>query len=329
MAQEQGLKTLARLHRICIAGERGFNTASANVANRGLKVLLKMYAQQRRQFAAQLRAEVERLGGKVSERRSVRGIIHRGRIDIMATLTIGAVNVENVVLREVAIGEKAAIKSYKQALHSSLPGNLQALLQKHLTQIEATSTQISRLLGRQEERLLVRLFEREQDLLKTSKALEQIGISSDAFEAFVLDWSPDVYKATGSSTDETVASGAVGGALWGSVLAAISAIGILMIPNLQPTFASTVMGMWSLITLSGTFFGALFGGLLGFIISKGIREEDAYEYDRSLRPGSRLMMLKTSGARAAEALQILNRAASLQEQAGASYEEKREAPALS
>jgi uncharacterized protein (TIGR02284 family) len=329
MAQEQVIRTLARLHRICIAGERGFNTASENVSNRGLKVLLKMYAQQRRQFAAELRAQVERHGGKVSERRSVRGIIHRGRIDIMATLTIGAVNVENVVLREVAIGEKAAIKSYKQALNSSLSGDVQALLQTHLAKIEATSTQISRLRGRQEERLLVQLFDREQDVLKASRALEQIGISPDAVEAFVLDWSTDAYKATGSSTDETVASGAVGGALWGSVLAAISAIGILLIPNLQPTFASTVMGMWSLITLSGTFFGALFGGLLGFIISKGIREEDAYEYNRSLQPDSRLVMLKTSGARAAEALQILNRPEWRQEKSGISPEERREAPALS
>jgi uncharacterized protein (TIGR02284 family) len=329
MAQEQVIRTLARLHRICIAGERGFNTASENVSNRGLKVLLKMYAQQRRQFAAELRAQVERHGGKVSERRSVRGIIHRGRIDIMATLTIGAVNVENVVLREVAIGEKAAIKSYKQALNSSLSGDVQALLQTHLAKIEATSTQISRLRGRQEERLLVQLFDREQDVLKASRALEQIGISPDAVEAFVLDWSTDAYKATGSSTDETVASGAVGGALWGSVLAAISAIGILLIPNLQPTFASTVMGMWSLITLSGTFFGALFGGLLGFIISKGIREEDAYEYNRSLQQDSRLVMLKTSGARAAEALQILNRPEWRQEKSGISPEERREAPALS
>jgi hypothetical protein len=89
------------------------------------------------------------------------------------------------------------------------------------------------------------------------------------------------------------------------------------------------MGMWGLITLSGTFFGALFGGLVGFIISKGIREEDAYEYDRSLRPGSRLMMLKTSGARTAEALQILNRPEWRQEKSGISPEERREEPVLS
>ena len=122
--------TLNHLYKMCDAGERGFGTAAENVSNRGLKVLLKNYAHQRRQFAAELRAEIERLGGQPTERTSIRGIVHRGRMDIVATLTIGPENAENVVLKEAALGEQAAVNAYKRALETDLPAETRQLVER-------------------------------------------------------------------------------------------------------------------------------------------------------------------------------------------------------
>ena len=86
---ERVASQLNGLRRLCVAGEKGFEVVAANVSNRGLKVLLKSYAQQRASFVVALQDEIESLGGSWSERRSARGVIHRGRINIFAALTIG------------------------------------------------------------------------------------------------------------------------------------------------------------------------------------------------------------------------------------------------
>lgn len=112
MSNKETIRTLKKLHKICKAGERGFNVVANSVSNRGLKVMLKTYAQQRRQMADELKVMVESLGGKVSTRRSLPGMIHRGRIVIVSTLAIGPTDTESVALKEAEVGEKTAVRTY-------------------------------------------------------------------------------------------------------------------------------------------------------------------------------------------------------------------------
>ena len=116
MPTDRVLRSLSYLHRIVEAGEKGYAVSATNVNNQGLKILLKSYAQQRARFKSEIHSEIQRLGGEVKIRSSIRGILHRGRIDIFAALTIGNREREGVVLKEILIGEKIALQTYKSIL---------------------------------------------------------------------------------------------------------------------------------------------------------------------------------------------------------------------
>ena len=307
MSDKQVIHTLNRLHRICVAGERGFNAVAENVSNRGLKVLLKMYAQQRHRFAAELEAKIKGLGGNVVEGRNLLGMIHRGRIDIFATLTIGPLNVEKVVLKEALIGEKAALRSYKKVLDDAgLPDEITAVIHRHFTEIQTTHDQVERLIGKPGERLVVSLFAEEQNVTKAAQDLKEAGFPEEAIATLPLNEMTDIYEGKGSTIGETVISGAVGGALWVSLLGAISGLLMVLTPGLGAAGSLSPGALWALVTLGGALVGAALGAILGFWISIAIHEEDRYLYNRSIKDGSKLVLLQTNRRRAPEASQIMH-----------------------
>lgn len=301
------VRTLNRLHRICRAGARGFEVVAANVSNRGLKVLLKTYAQQRAQFAGELEEEILRLGGEVSNRRSIRGIIHRGRIDIKATLTIGPQNVENVVLGEAMLGEIAAVRTYKNALQKEVPAETRAVVERQAREIRAVNDQIDLLRGHSDRRLVVRLFDSEELVEQAVAALERKGFSADTLDIVTLDEVTSEYEGSVQATtiDETVISGALGGAIFGSIFGAVAGVGALLFPGLQTMMRMSAQSAWALVALVGTSTGAFFGVILGFLVGLGIAEEDRYLYDDSLKHGNKLVMLETDSDRAREAAHIM------------------------
>lgn len=307
MSDKQMIHMLNGLYRICVAGERGFNAVAENVSNRGLKVLLKMYAQQRHRFAAELQAKIEEAGGAVAESRSILGMIHRGRIDIFATLTIGPLNVEKVVLKEALLGERAALRAYKKALDGGqLPGEVTAVIQRHFTEIQATHDQVERLIGKPGERLVVSLFAEEQNVTKAAQDLKEAGFPEEAIATLPLNGMTDVYEGKGSTIGETIISGAVGGALWVSLLGAISGLLMVLTPGLDTIGSLSAGTIWALVTLGGALVGAALGAILGFWISVAIHEEDRYLYNRSIKDGSKLILLQTNRSRAPEASQIMH-----------------------
>lgn len=304
--QKALIRRLNRLHRICRAGERGYQVVARNVSNRGLKVVLKSYAQQRTRFAAELKEEIQRLGGAVSERRSVRGVIHRGRIDIFAGLTIGPQNVENVALGEAIKGEKVAERAYKRVLKKGLPPEIEAVVERQSEAIRAARDRMGLLRGSDGDRLVVRLFDSEEDAETAVVALGDAGFERSEIEIVDVKEIASVYEGEGSRISETVASGAFGGALWGSIIGAAAGIGIVFIPGMEIMAGSNEIATLITMTLIGTFIGALFGAILGYLIGKGISEEDAYLYDVSVEFGTKLVRLKTNNERAAEAARVLH-----------------------
>lgn len=307
MSDKQMINLLNGLHRICVAGERGFNAVAENVSNRGLKVLLKMYAQQRHRFAAELQAKIEGAGGTIAESRSILGIIHRGRIDIFATLTIGPLNVEKVVLKEALLGEKAALRAYKNALDGGhLPGEITAVIQRQYEEIQTTHEQIERLIGKPGERLVVSLFNEEHNVTKAAHDLKLAGFPEEAIATLAVSEMTDLYKGKGSTIGETIISGAVGGALWVSLLGAISGLLMVFTPGIGAAGTLSAASIWALVTLGGALVGATLGAILGFWISIAIHEEDSYLYSGSIKDGSKLVMLQTNRRRAPEASQIMH-----------------------
>lgn len=299
------VRKLNRLYRFCKAGERGFLVVSENASNRGLKVVLKSFAQQRATFASELREEIQRLGGQISERRSIRGIIHRGRINIRAALTIGPHNVEKVILGEALKGEKVLLNAYGKTLGEELPAETQAIVKRQSDELQQVRDQINLLRGHEGRRMVVRLFDTEQDAQLAVQALEQAGFDRSATEIVDVRQVTSIYEGRGSTVSDTLLSGAFGGALWGTIIGAFAGAGLLLFPEMA-TMMGGFMITWTAVTLAGTFFGALFGAILGFLIGHGTAEEDAYLYDDSVEFGSQLVRLLTSEDRAIEASRILH-----------------------
>lgn len=298
-------RKLNRLYRLCKAGEKGFLVVSENASNRGLKVVLKSYAKQRATFADELKQEIQRLGSQVSERRSIRGVIHRGRISIRAGLTIGPHNVENVILGEALKGEKVVLNGYGRTLGEELPAETQAIIKRQHEELQQVYDQIDLLRGNAGRRLVVRLFDTEQDAQMAVQALEQAGFDQSAIEVVDVKQVTSIYEGQGSTARETLLSGGFGGALWGSIIGALAGVGLLLFPEMA-TMMGGFMLTWATVTLAGTFFGALFGAILGFLIGQGTAEEDAYLYDDSVEFGSQLVRLQTSEDQAMEASRILH-----------------------
>jgi uncharacterized protein (TIGR02284 family) len=299
------IKWLNRLYRICEAGERGFETVAENISNRGLKVLVKTLAQHRAQFKAELQTEIERVGGKLTERLSFRGIVHRGRMDILATLIIGPENVEKFVLKEAALGEKVALNEYSKALKQEMLPETKAIVERQYQQIQVVNEQIAHLRGHSGKQLVVRLFDSDQDKETAVRALQAAGYDLDMIETIPLNERMDVYQGEGTTISDTIVSGAVGGAIWGSILGAAAGISFLFMPGLGTFWDTTFAGTWGIVALAGTIAGAFFGSILGFFIGVGVSGEDSFLYGDSVAHGNILVMMRTEAKRATEASQIM------------------------
>jgi uncharacterized protein (TIGR02284 family) len=127
------ISTLNNLIETCKDGENGFRTAVDGVQKSDLRSLFNSYAQQRAQFAAELQAEVRRLGGDPETTGSVAATLHRGWINIKSTVTGMD---EGAVLAECERGEDSAVKNYEEAMKENLPANVQTVVQRQYMQIK-------------------------------------------------------------------------------------------------------------------------------------------------------------------------------------------------
>ena len=133
------ISTLNNLIETCKDGENGFRTAAGDVKNSELTTLFNTYSQQRAQFAAELQAEVRNLGGDPESTGSVAATLHRGWINIKSTVTGED---EAAVIAECERGEDSAVKNYKEALNTTLPANIQTIVQRQFTQVKEAHDRI-------------------------------------------------------------------------------------------------------------------------------------------------------------------------------------------
>lgn len=307
MTNRQVVDTLGRLLRIVEAGEKGFAVAAANVSNRGLKVVFKTCAQERAEFKSEILGEIRRLGDGFKPRTSIRGLIHRGRISIVAALNIGAENRENGVLKEVVLGERAAVRTYEKTLEKELPPETREIVERQFERVRQVNEQVNLLRGKDGMRLVVRLLDTEKDADTAIQALSEAGFPQERIERTTLSEATELYQGQGTTVLETVVSGAFGGALWGSLFGAVAGIGVAQTPGIDPIPATSIPGTWALIALSGLLIGAFIGAALGLFIGVGVSEEDTLLYDQSLEHGQIILKILVNEARASEARQIMSR----------------------
>jgi uncharacterized protein (TIGR02284 family) len=309
MSKQQTLKALSALYRMVEAGERGYAVAAANVDNRGLKLLFKSYAQQRANFKTEIFEQMRQVDKNVHPpRTSLLAMIHRGRIDIFAALTIGAENVEKVVLKEVTLGEGVALRAYENTLKKDLPPEIREVIARQFEEVRRVVEQVRLMQGIEGKRLLIRLYDTEKDANRAIESLSrETGLAQESIEKILVDKTAALYTGRGTTVRETILSGAVGGAFWGAVIGMLAVISVLQMPNLNPVAQPFIdQRLWAFIALvlciaGGTFVGTMIGTFIGW----GIKSNDAYLYDHGLERGQFLVKSLVDESRASKAWRTL------------------------
>ena len=132
-SETETVTILNKLIETCKDGEEGYRTAARSMANSDLKVLFTSYAEQRAQFAAELQAEVRRLGADPEKSGSLAAALHRGWTNLKS-IVAGAE--EAAIIAECERGEDTAQKSYQEALGQSLPADVHAIVSRQLASIK-------------------------------------------------------------------------------------------------------------------------------------------------------------------------------------------------
>ena len=310
MSNQQTLRALSSLYRIVEAGERGYAVAAANVDNRGLKLLFKSYAQQRAIFKTEILGQMQLVDPNVHPpRSSILAMIHRGRIDIFAALTIGDENIEKVILKEVTLGEGVALRAYENTLKKDLPPEIKEVIARQFEEVRRVVEQVHLMRGMEGKRLLVRLYDVETDANRAIEQLREAGLAqeSESIEKVPVDKTAALYKGRGTTVRETILSGAVGGAFWGSVIGVLALISVLQMPNWNPASQSFMdQRIWAFIALvmciaGGTFVGTMIGTFIGW----GIKSSDDYLYDHGLERGRILVKSLVDESHASKAWRML------------------------
>jgi len=117
----------------CRDGSQGFETAAQHVRDSQLKTLFSRYAKQRQQFAADLEAEANRLGGSAERRGSVAGALHRGWMNLKTAVSA---NDDAAIVAECERGEDAAKKAYEDVIKADLPMAIKSVVQRQYTQVK-------------------------------------------------------------------------------------------------------------------------------------------------------------------------------------------------
>ncbi len=308
MATQKQISVLNRLLNLNRISEQGFRIAAESVKNRGLKVLLKAYARQRANFAAELNDEILRLGGRPRYSRNLLGTLHRGWLIIKAAMTIGRAATEAVVLSESHRGEMYAVRQYKLALKRPFSPETHTILTRQQETVMAACAQVQSLHGRERERLVVRLFENEGEAAQATEALKQGGFLDENIQTIVFPPASRYENDAAFSTAvEAAGAGALSGSLIGSLLGVAAGVGLLFAPDVEMSLNGSVWVAMALIVLVGLLIGGMFGGLFGAIIGQDAVELDAYLYANSMLEGQILMMICTEPNRAEEAMAIMRR----------------------
>ncbi len=305
------IRALDRLHAILDAGEKGYAVAAANVNNRALKMLFKGYARQRAEFKQELRDQIERLGADIHSFVAVLAMIHRGRINIFAALTIGEEKRERVVMKEVLIGERAALRTYERVIDSGLPARLNEVVRRQYDAIQRVVSEVELLRGKDGKQEAVRLFDTTQDARRAMESLRQAGFDSGAVERYQVDGAAMSYDGGRQRTlFETILSGAAGGALWGAVSGALAGFGVLSLPGLALQHAALALRemAWAGTALGAIIAGGFVGAMLGTFIGWGILGGDDYLSAETRQDGQVMLKVRAEEKQAEQASQIMAKA---------------------
>ena len=121
------ISTLNDLLETSKNGEKGFLTAAQDTQNAELQTIFRQRAQDCAKAATDLRQMVIRLGGNPDKGGTVAGAVHRGWVNLKATITGRS---DLAILEECERGEDVAKAHYRKALEEGLPTDVQPIIER-------------------------------------------------------------------------------------------------------------------------------------------------------------------------------------------------------
>lgn len=291
------LNDLANLNQ---ASELGFTHAAEHVRSRGLKIYLRHYAAQRAQFAQELRKAIVQLGGKVTPAGNPIAVMHRGLIDILATLTIGRMNQAYVVVKESLHGEHVVLCRYRETAQTQYPPAIRTLLDTHTAQIKAAYDQLSSIIAPSASLLLIQLFERADSAQTAVNHLVNAGVAANDIHVAPMN---QFLQHEHTYRRQLMLGNTVACAMIGTVVGLL--LGLLLGLPLEVGARSADLGGLSIPLILCAVTGFLSGSVLGLLIRQGASEDDAYYYETGLRDGSAVVSVRAANVPAKQVYQIL------------------------
>lgn len=131
---DKAVAVLNELIETCLDGENGFRTSAEELKDANVTRLFSSYAQQRAEFAEELKREVRRLGGDPDKSGHVTGAVHRGWINLKAALTG---HDTHAVVAEAERGEDVAKAAFEKAIDSGdLPVETRQIVERQFMQVK-------------------------------------------------------------------------------------------------------------------------------------------------------------------------------------------------
>ena len=121
------ISILNGLIETCEDGVKGFRTAAAAVKHPAAKALFTSRVPVIEHAAAELQAEVRRLGGTPETTGSVAAKIHRGWIDLKAAVTGQD---DAAIITECERGEQVAVHNYEEARKHDVPSDIRTIVER-------------------------------------------------------------------------------------------------------------------------------------------------------------------------------------------------------
>lgn len=142
MTNEETIDLLNGLIETCKDGENGYRQAADAVRNTELESIFAGYAKQRAEFAGQLQAEVERLGGSAGDSGSVSGAVFRGWMGIKSALTSGD---GAAIVASCETGEDSAEATFEKVVNMDISGHPKTLVEAQWKKIKEAHVRMLRL----------------------------------------------------------------------------------------------------------------------------------------------------------------------------------------
>lgn len=304
--------TLSCLSQACFNSQEAYAYAAQHTRNRGLKLVLKSYAQERAQFQEQLAAFDPSLapGATPPVAHAAGNAVSRGWASMRAWFTIRRQSRQRLLMQKAQQSDKEAIVAYQDALGHGPAPELDRLLHEQLSALYRAENRLTSLAApRRDGILLVRLYERPEQVVQVVSELEGAGVQRDhVYVADVEQLTPyaDDVPDRERARWETMAAAAIVGAVLGFLIVVPFAIAQrLYFPQLNGIIADSPNGVLLEYMVGGALVGAIFGLYFGIFIGQDIVEDDAQFYEQSLENGKVLIAVPATPTNRADVEKVL------------------------